>query len=181
MEIFFKQRQDGTYFGEFHETKPEGYLIKEELPVVEITYLQNDVDVLLKKVLNKILLYSKALAMGKSIEDDLAYFEEAYTNKYNMCKGNSSDPYNTLYYESLAEGFTTLQEYKDYVITKYELGKSFYDTALQMSEVMRKLIIVDCTSNNLNKAIQRLKLVDDLPATITPQQVSVVFNQVINL
>ena len=181
MEIYYKLNEDGTYYGEFHETKPEGYITKEELPTIEIVYIQNDVDALLKKVLNKILLYSKALAMGKSIEDDLAYFEEAYTNKYNMCKGNSADPYNTLYYESLAEGFATLQEYKDYVIMRFEAGKNFYDTALQMSEVMRKLIIVDCSMNNLNKAIQRLKLVDDLPTTITAQQVSVVFNQVINL
>jgi hypothetical protein len=179
MTIFYKQREDGSYFGEFHETKPEGWL--DELPTITVTYIQSDVDVLLKKVLNKILLYSKALAMGKSIEDDLAYFEEAYTNKYNMCKGNTVDPYNTLYYESLSEGFVTLQEYKDYVIEKYELGKSFYDTALQMSEVMRKLIIVDCSTNNFEKAITRLKLVDDLPTTITVQQVSITFNQVITL
>lgn len=135
-------------------------------------------DELLRKVLNKILLYSRALAMGKTIEDDLDYFEKAYTNKYEMCKGLKVDPYNTLYIESVSEGFATVQEYKDYVIEKYELGKGFYDTALQLSEVMRKLIINDCVNNEINKAIQRLKLVDDLPNTITVSQVSQVFNQV---
>jgi len=37
MEIFFKQRQDGTYFGEFHETKPNGYITQAELPTIEPT------------------------------------------------------------------------------------------------------------------------------------------------
>jgi hypothetical protein len=135
-------------------------------------------DVLLKKVLNKILLYSRALAMGKSVDDDLDYFEKAYTNKYEMCKGLKVDPYNTLYIESVSEGFATVQEYKDYVIEKYELGKGFYDTALQLSEVMRKLVINDCANNEINKAVQRLTLVDELPTTITVAQVSQVFNQV---
>ena len=116
--------------------------------------------------------------MGKSIDDDLEYFEKAYTNKYEMCKGLKPDSYNTLQIESVAEGFATLQEYKDYVIEKYELGKGFYDTALQLSEVMRKLVINDCTNNEINKAMQRLTLVDELPTTITVAQVSEVFNQV---
>lgn len=137
-----------------------------------------DKDILLKRVLNKILLYSRALAMGKSIDDDLEYFEKAYTNKYEMCKGLKPDSYSTLQIESVAEGFATLQEYKDYVIEKYEIGKGFYDTALQLSEVMRKLVINDCTNNEINKAMQRLTLVDELPTTITVAQVSEVFNQV---
>ena len=37
MEIFFKQRQDGTYFGEFHETKPDGYITQAELPTIQVT------------------------------------------------------------------------------------------------------------------------------------------------
>ena len=36
MEIYFKLNTDGTYFGEFHETKPEGYITKEELPTITV-------------------------------------------------------------------------------------------------------------------------------------------------
>ena len=35
MEIFYKQKTDGTYFGEFHEVQPQGYITKEELPTIE--------------------------------------------------------------------------------------------------------------------------------------------------
>jgi len=35
MEIYFKQKSDGTYFGEFHEVQPQGYITKEELPTIE--------------------------------------------------------------------------------------------------------------------------------------------------
>ena len=32
MEIYFKQKADGTYFGEFHEVQPQGYITQNELP-----------------------------------------------------------------------------------------------------------------------------------------------------
>jgi hypothetical protein len=153
----------------------EGVLVETHISTIE------EKDELLKRVLNKILLYSRALAMGKSIDDDLEYFEKAYTNKYEMCKGLKPDSFNTLYLEATSEGFASVQEYKDYVIERYEAGKGFYDTALQLSEVMRKLVITDCDNNQIEKAIQRLKLVDELPTTITVEQVSIVFNQVILL
>jgi len=153
----------------------EGALVETHISTIE------EKDELLRRVLNKILLYSRALAMGKSIDDDLEYFEKAYTNKYEMCKGLKPDFFNTLYLEATSEGFASVQEYKAFVIGRYEAGKGFYDTALQLSEVMRKLVINDCTNNEIDKAMQRLNLVDELPTTITVEQVSIVFNQVISL
>jgi ribosome assembly protein YihI (activator of Der GTPase) len=35
MEIFYKEKQDGTFYGEFHETKPSGFITQEELPIIE--------------------------------------------------------------------------------------------------------------------------------------------------
>ena len=35
MEIFYKEKQDGTFYGEFHEIKPVGFITKEELPIIE--------------------------------------------------------------------------------------------------------------------------------------------------
>jgi hypothetical protein len=32
MEIFYKQKTDGSYFGEFHEVQPQGYITQSELP-----------------------------------------------------------------------------------------------------------------------------------------------------
>jgi len=32
MEIFYKQKADGSYFGEFHEVQPQGYITQNELP-----------------------------------------------------------------------------------------------------------------------------------------------------
>ena len=37
MEIFYKQKADGSYFGEFHEVQPQGYITKEELPTIEVS------------------------------------------------------------------------------------------------------------------------------------------------
>lgn len=146
----------------------------EEIEFAKIALLQ-------KIVLDKIKRYSLALAMGKSINDDLEYFQEAYTTKYEMCKGTKSDPYNSILTESQLEGFSTKQEYVDLVISKFEQGLMFRDIALQMSEVLRKLILNDISALDYSKAIARLEIVNQLDSNITAGEVNGIFQQVLNL
>lgn len=134
-----------------------------------------------KIVLDKIKRYSLALAMGKSINDDLEYFEKAYTTKYEMCKGIKVDPYNSILIESQLEGFSTKQEYVEIVILKFEQGLMFRDIALQMSEVLRKLMFNDISILDYSKAMARLEIVNQLNSNITAGEVSGVFQQVLNL
>lgn len=134
-----------------------------------------------KIVLDKIKRYSLALAMGKSVNDDLEYFKEAYTTKYEMCKGTKIDPYDSILTESQLEGFVTKQEYVNIVISKFEQGLMFRNIALQMSEILRKLILNDITALNYTKAIERLEIVNQLDSDITVEDVSGIFQQVLNL
>ncbi|MEB3408610.1 hypothetical protein [Flavobacterium psychrophilum] len=142
---------------------------------------------LLSKVLGKIKRYSLALAMGKSVNDDLDYFEMAYINKYKMANSllayylnnnlPNPDPYQTLLAESKIEGYATLNEYLNDVVAKFEKGSKFRDIALQMSEVLRKLVAKDTTE----KALQRLNIVDSLQDNVRASDIRGIFEQVLNL
>jgi len=119
--------------------------------------------------------------MGKTIDDNLDYYELVYRNKYKMAKGLIPDPNNTLSLESQLENFTDLEAYKAYIIEKFELGEGFYNSALQLSEVVRKRVLKDEEINDLDKAISRLSLINDMTKEVTVHEVHGVFNQIMNL
>jgi hypothetical protein len=164
-------------------------IIISELELQEIEFAK--IAPLQKIVLDKIKRYSLALAMGKSINDDLEYFEKAYRNKYKMAKAMlaylldntlpNPDPYNTLLTESVLEGYATLIDYLNDIVLKFDNGSQFMEIALQMSEVLRKLIMNDITALDYTKAIDRLEIVNQLESDITAGEVNGIFQQVLNL
>ena len=134
-----------------------------------------------KVVLQKIQNYTRALSMGKSIKDDLDYFERVYTLKYEIAIGTKTDPLNTLELEANLEGYNSIQEYKELIINKFEQGRGFFEIAMQMIEVLRKQIFVDIELYNLDKAIQRLEIIDNLEDTIQVDDIQNIFNKVMSL
>ncbi len=134
-----------------------------------------------KVVLQKIQNYTRALSMGKSIKDDLDYFERVYTLKYEIAIGTKTDPLNTLELEANLEGYNSIQEYKELIINKFEQGRGFFEIAMQMNEVLRKQIFVDIELYNLDKAIQRLEIIDNLEDTIQVDDIQNIFNKVMSL
>lgn len=139
----------------------------------------------LSDMISKINRYITAMAMGKSVHDDLDYYELAYTTKYNLCKAfkvnPNADPYNTLATEAQLEGVAKVNDYVYFVIAKFEQGKTFRDRGVQLIECLRKRIYADLASNNFDVANQRLKIIDDLPADVKAEQVGAIYNQVMNL
>ena len=140
----------------------------------------------LDRMFAKVKLYIKAMAMGKSIHDDLAYYEEAYTNKYHLCLklkdyldkgGDNPDPFNTIDTEAQLEGMTT-NDFISNVLLKFEQGKRFNDNGIQLIECLRKRIYADIELEAFDTAKARLELIDNLPATITPTDVATIYQQV---
>lgn len=148
----------------------------------EVIEIKNErYDYLLLVVFNKVREYARALAMGKSIDDDLDYYELAYTNKYNMCKGLIPDPNNTIATEASLEGYPSTQAYKDYVIVAYDAGKMFRNQAIQMLEVVRKRVILDKDNDDIDTALTRLTMIDNLPKDIKVEDVDGVFTNIMTV
>lgn len=137
------------------------------------------------KIFSKIKRYALALAMGKSVDDDLEYYETAYRQKYQRAKdflsGAFSDALGTFQTESILEGFETPTTYANYIITAFEKGENFQKVAYDMSEVLRKLLLKDEAEMNYDKAIARCTIIDELPDTVQATQIGAIFNQVLSL
>ncbi|QYS85401.1 hypothetical protein JJC03_09130 [Flavobacterium oreochromis] len=178
------------YLGDFIDPHWNGSSYYEGLNSKEIREKKNDQIIsYLDKVILKIKVYIKSMAMAKSINDDLDYYEEAYTNKYNLCVrlkcylekgGENPDPFNTIATEAQLEGQTTFK-FINNVIDKFEQGKAFNDNGIQLIECLRKRIYLDLDQELHEKAMSRLKLIDDLPATITPADVASIYQQVMSI
>ena len=151
-------------------------------PQEEIAQIKNKkYNDLLNIVFIKVKLYARALAMNKSIDEDLDYFEFAYTNKYNMCMGLIPDPNNTLESEAILEGYNSVAEYKSYVIMAYEQGKYFRDQSIQMLEVIRKRVILDKEQDKIDNALIRLTMIDNLPFDVEISDIAGVFTDVMSV
>lgn len=142
---------------------------------------EKEFEELKKKVFYKIENYGRALSMGKPVDSDLNYYERAYTNKYNLAKGIKPDTLNVLQTEMTLEGYTDLEAYKQLIISKYEQGVQFFEVVLQMAEIFRKRILADKLQGNYNKALLRMKIIDNLPKEVTTEQVHQIFNQVMTM
>lgn len=150
----------------------------EEIEEEEIPKIQTS----LKRILSETLKYAKAILMGKKITDDIAYFEDVYTAKYQACQGNTMDSLLTLELskESI-QGVTTLAEYKTYVMARYEAGKAVLDQVKAMIEVFRKAVLKDIAEENYTLANQRIQELDNLSEDITPQEFGAEFTRIISL
>jgi hypothetical protein len=156
-----------------------------ELTLDEILALEDQKAENILNYLNKVVfssrLWAKAIVMGKTDKDDLDYFQDVYTTKYRHCKdpNNSFDVFLEL--ERIAEGFNSLEEYKAYVIVRFEQGQEFFEQAKAMIEAFRKIVLKDLEIKNLDFANSRVVALDNLPESITPSEFSVEFQRIISL
>jgi hypothetical protein len=156
-----------------------------ELTLDEIIALEDQKAENILNYLNKVVfssrLWAKAIVMGKTDKDDLDYFQDVYTAKYRHCKdsNNSFDVFLEL--ERIAESFNSLEEYKAYVIVRFEQGQAFFEQAKAMIEVFRKIVLKDLEVKNLDLADSRVLALDNLPESITPSEFSAEFQRIINL
>lgn len=112
----------------------------------------------LRDVLGVISRQALLISMNRNEQEDLAYFEVAYRTKYALCKGYRTDPENTIFQESLLEGYATVELFKTDVISKFEAGEQLRDTIIQLTEVTRKAIFKDIENNDFVKPIQRIQI-----------------------
>ena len=131
----------------------------------------------LNTVVSSSRLYAKAIVMGKNVSDDLDYFKDVYTSKYNMCKVSDFDVFLEL--ESDAEGFPTLDEYKEHVISRFEAGQAFFEQAKAMLEVFRKIVLSHTENGELEQAKNKIQAVDDLPDTLSPADFGAAFQYIL--
>lgn len=133
----------------------------------------------LNEVVSSSRRYAKAIVLGKTINDDLDYFEDVYTTKYEMCQVTYFDA--LLEMEAQAEGFKTLDEYKAYVIGRFEAGKAFFEQAKVMLEVFRKVCLAHFEQDNYSKAERKITSLDDLPEDISPAVFATEFQRILAL
>ena len=194
---------NGTYTDDFNDAIAKDWIFTDVIPSDDLFkplwdedlqewYEGEDQDVIddletkrltdiLSAVCFKTRLWAKAIVMGKTVEDDLDYFQDVYTEKYNQCQDlNDSFDY-FLDLEATAEGYGSLEDYKMLVITKFETGLAFFKQAKAMTEVFRKVVLFNIENKDFGTAESQIILVDNLPRDITPSDFAVNFQNVISL
>jgi hypothetical protein len=151
------------------ESKPLAEIREEK-----VIYFTNSLNT---KVFNA-RLWAKAIVMNKRKEDDLDYWEDVYTLKYQQAKDGSADTFLAL--EAEAEGME-LQEFKALVISKFENGLALFADAKAMLEVIRKVVLKDLEIDSFALANLRIAALEDLPETITTQQFNTEFENILNI
>lgn len=116
----------------------------------------------LRDVLGTISKQALFISMNRKELEDLDYYEVAYRTKYALCKGYRTDPENTIFQESLLEGYATVELFKADVISKFEAGEQLRDTIIQLTEVTRKAIFKDIENNDFVKPIQRIQILQQI-------------------
>lgn len=116
--------------------------------------------------------------MGKTINDDLIYFETAYREKYNYCNNalQINEFTQAFINESNIEGYTNAQEYANYVIARFETGVNKRNDLLQRVETFRKKILTDVENNNIVKACERLETVKTNTPSIFVETIQIALN-----
>ncbi len=167
-----KEDENGVFYYEVIDINAD------ELQAIEDAEIQMINDRLNASVFNS-RLHSKAIAMGKQKTDDLDYFEDVYTSKYNMCLGTDFD--DILELERVAEGYEDLATYKAYVIERYEAGHSFFEQSKAMLEVFRKIVLQHIENAEIDKANEKIQALNDLPIDLSPQDFGTQFESIIAL
>lgn len=193
----------GTYTDDFNDTIAKDWVFTNIIPSSDLFkplwdeqkqewYEGEKQEIINQKLTNKLnqelsnicfasRLWAKAIAMDKTINDDLDYFEDVYTEKYNQCKDLDGVFDYFLELEANAEGYTRLTDYKQLVIQKYEAGLSFFQQAKAMLEVFRKVVLLDIDNKNFTQAKSKITNLDALPNDISPTDFATEFQRIINL
>ena len=167
-----KEDDDGFFYYEVIELNSSELL---ELQNQEYSDTLNN----LNAVVSSARLYAKAVAMNKTLQHDLDYFEDVYTSKYNMCQVTTFD--DLLDFERIAEGYDSLEVYKAYVIERFEEGQSFFEQVKAIMEVFRKIVLQHIKNAEIDKANEKIQALNDLPIDLSPQDFSAHFESIIAL
>ncbi len=156
-----------------------------DIPITEVeAKKERELKAEIERVFGRVLKGAMAILMGKTLDDDLDYYREVYKTKYEYCK----DPNNT--YDSLLQlefsnesipNINTLQEYKQFVITRYEQAEAMFKNVQAMLEVLRKKILKDISDKIFEKGKERLDALDNLDISLSPAQFQGEFQRILSL
>lgn len=135
----------------------------------------------LNPLVAKSRVWLRAILMGKTLEDDLEYFEDVYRTKYNQCTDPNGTFDTLLTMEAQLEGFANVSDYKAYVIGRWEQGLGFYEGAKGLLEVFRKRVLKDFDDNDKAKADLRMDELDGLPSDLNPMDFQTEFERIMAL